>query len=210
MKGRIVTVVIADDHPIVLKGVADLLESCGQVRVLATCQDGISAIEAVRNHAPDVAVLDLAMPGANGLKALESIKAEMPGTNVVLLTGQIAGDQIARALAAGAKAILLKDSALEELVSCVQAVADGRKWVSASLLEYEREFRANRGSIEQALTEREREIMRLVARGLSNKSVARRLELSEGTVKGHLHNIYRKTGTSNRTELAVLALAHFG
>src|SRR5690348_10018478 len=99
MNARVVTVVIADDHPIVLKGIADLLESDGQVRVLATCQDGISAIEAVRKYAPDVAVVDLAMPGANGLKALEVIRAEMPNTNVILLTGQIAGDQIARALA---------------------------------------------------------------------------------------------------------------
>ena len=208
MSDSFISIVVADDHPVVLKGVVDVLQSCEGMKVLAACGDGISALDAIRRLKPDIAVLDLAMPGANGLQTLEMMEAEKLKTKVVFLTGSIGGQQVARALSHGASAILLKDSALEELVLCVKAVSDGQKWISPDLMDCEREFRTRTQTMQYVLTARERGIMRLVAQGLSNKTVARQLDLSEGTVKMHLHNIYQKTGVSNRTELTVLALAH--
>jgi len=205
-------IVVADDHPVVLRGVVDVLKSCIDMNVVGAFGDGVSAIDAIRKLNPDIAVLDLAMPGLNGLDVLAAVAVEKRQTKVVLLTASIADGQILTALERGASAILLKDAAADDLVRCVQAVAEGRKWFPADLVDaaIERETgrRVRSEQIGQTLTPREREIMLLVAEGLSNKGVARRLDVSEGTVKIHLHNIYQKMEVPNRTTLTVFALAH--
>jgi two-component system nitrate/nitrite response regulator NarL len=207
-----VSIVVADDHPVVLRGLIDVLRSCPQLDVVAACSDGNSAMDAIRKLAPDVAVLDIAMPGLNGIDVLTSIAANKSETKVAFLTASIADDQILAAIARGAKAIMLKDTAPENLTDCVQAVAAGEKWFPSDLIDaaIERETgRRLRGErIGQMLTTRERAIILLVAEGLPNKVVARRLAISEGTVKIHLHNIYQKIGVANRTALTVFALAH--
>ena|SRR5215207_6432967 len=206
------SVLVADDHPVVLRGLVDVLQSAGEIEVVAACKDGLAAIEAIRKLAPDVAVLDIAMPSYPGLAILESISAEHSDTKVVFLTASIADDQILAAISHGAKGIMFKDSAPEDLIDSVRRIAGGGTWFVPDLidaaLERETGRRLRVDRIRQTLTTREREVMRLVAVGLSNKEVARRLDLSEGTVKIHLHNIYQKIGVANRTALTAFTLAH--
>jgi DNA-binding NarL/FixJ family response regulator len=203
--------VVADDHPVVLRGIVEVLESSHAIEVVAACNDGLAAREAILKHQPEVAVLDLSMPRAGGLETLAALKHHTCSTRVVFLTGAISEREVTRALALGAKAILLKETAPEELLLCVRSVAEGKTWLSPGLpVETAAEDSTNvTGSLcQQILTAREREVILLVAEGLSNKAVAKQLHLSEGTVKIHLHNIYRKLSLANRTALTLFALTH--
>jgi len=152
------------------------------------------------------------MQGPNGLDILATIGREGRATKVVYLTASIIDGQVMTAIGHGAKAILFKDAAADDLVGCVRTVADGGKWFPAGLiataLERETGRRVAREETDRMLTTREREIALLVAEGLSNKQVGERLNIAEGTVKIHLNNIYRKCGMQNRTLLAAFARAH--
>ena len=143
---------------------------------------------------------------------LASIAADGLATKVVLLTATASDRQLLRAIADGVHGIVLKEEALTELVRCIRAVAEGRKWLPMALvnaaLERETKRRSTSQRLTQLLTIRERQVVLLIADGLSNKEIGRRLELSEGTVKIHLHNIYQKLQVNNRTALAALAIAH--
>ena len=211
-RARFTSIVVADDHPVVLHGVAELLRAEGDLRIVAMCHDGLSAISAIRQAQPDVAVLDIAMPGKSGLDVLSAIAHDGVATRVILLTATASDSQILTAIARGAKGVLLKDTAPKDLISCVRDVAAGREWLPPEIvdaaLEHESGRRLQRELIENGLTERERQVMRLVAQGLANKEVGRHLGVSEGTVKIHLHKIYEKLGVANRTALAALAIAH--
>ena len=211
-RSRSISIVVADDHPVVLHGLADVLRSNPDMNVVALCSDGATALEAIRKWAPNVAVLDIAMPGLSGLDVLASITADGLATKVVILTATASDAQLLRAIAAGAQGIVLKEEALTELVRCIRAVAEGRPWLPSAVvnaaLERETGRRSESQRLTQTLTIRERQIMVLVAEGLSNKAVGRQLELSEGTVKIHLHNIYQKLQVNNRTTLAALAIAY--
>jgi two-component system, NarL family, nitrate/nitrite response regulator NarL len=207
-----ISIVVADDHPFVLHGVADVLRSNPDMDVVAVCNDGATALEAIRKCSPDVAVLDIAMPQLTGLDVLASIATDDLATKVVLLAATASDEQIVRAIARGVRGIVLKEEALTELARCIRAVAEGRKWLPVALVDAALERETKRRSTSQRLTEllttRERQIVLLVADGLSNKEVGRKLNLSEGTVKIHLHNIYQKLHVNNRTTLATLAIAH--
>ena len=209
---RSISIVVADDHPVVLRGLADVLRSNSDMKVVAICSDGATALEAIRKRSPNVAVLDVLMPGLNGLDVLARIKADGLATKVVILTATASDAQLLRAIAGGVQGIVLKEEALTELVQCVRTVAEDRPWFPSDLvnaaLERETGRRAASQRLTQLLTTREREVILLVAEGLSNKAVGRRLELSEGTVKIHLHNIYQKLHVNNRTTLAALAITH--
>ena len=212
MSGSPLSVLVADDHPVVLRGLVDVLQSSGGLKVVAACKDGLAAMDAIRKLAPDVAVLDIAMPSLPGLEILASLAGEGSKTKVVFLTASIADDQILAAISHGAKGIMFKDSAPEDLIDSVRTVAGGGTWFVPDLIDAALEREAGRRlrveRIKQNLTGRELEVMRLVAEGLANKEVARRLSLSEGTVKIHLHNIYQKIGVANRTALTAFTLAH--
>jgi len=207
-----ISIVIADDHPVVLRGITALLESNSDLSIVAACPDGTAALDAVRKLAPDIAVLDIAMPGLSGLEVLTAIGAERLETKTILLTVAAEDSQILTAVASGARAVLLKDTAPDELVRCIRDVAVGRSWLPggtiAPVLERETGRQTEAMRIIKALTRRELQVMMLVSEGLSNKEVARRLTMSEGTVKIHLHNIYQKVGARNRTILTMLAIAH--
>jgi DNA-binding NarL/FixJ family response regulator len=182
------------------------------MKVVASCSDGASALEAIRKWLPNVAVLDVVMPGLNGLDVMACIKADGLATKVVFLTAAASDAQLLRAIAEGVQGIVLKEEALTELVQCVRTVAEDRPWFPSALvnaaLERAMGRRAASQRLTQLLTTREREIVLLVAEGLSNKQVGRRLELSEGTIKIHLHTIYKKLHVNNRTTLAALAIIH--
>jgi len=207
-----ISIVVADDHPIVLHGVADVLRSNSDMNVITVCGDGATALEAIRKWSPNVAVLDILMPGLTGLDVLASIAAEGLATKVVLLAATASDEQLARAVAGGARGIVLKEEALTELVQCIRVVAEGGEWLPFArvnaALERESKRRSTGQRLTQLLTIRERQVVLLIADGLSNKEIGRRLQLSEGTIKIHLHNIYQKLHVNNRTVLATLAIGH--
>jgi DNA-binding NarL/FixJ family response regulator len=209
---RPISIIVADDHPAVLHGVINVLQLNGDMKVLAACPDGAAAMQAVRKLKPDVAVLDIMMPGFTGLDALTSIVAEGQPTKVVFLTATATDAQLLEAIAGGAMGVVLKDEALDELVRCIRAVATGHHWLPSHLIDAALERESERSSMSlrlaQSLTSREREVILSVAEGLSNKEVAHQLSLCEGTIKIHLHNIYKKIGVSNRTALTGLAITY--
>jgi CRP/FNR family transcriptional regulator, cyclic AMP receptor protein len=214
MKGQLelISIVVANNDPALLHGVADVLRSNSDMKVLAECCDGETALNAIRKWAPTVAVLDILMPNLNGLDLLASIAADRLVTKTVFLTGSASDRQLLVAIARGTKGIVLKETAFSDLARCIRAVAADRQWSPSTLvdaaLEHETGRQAVSQQLTQSLTSREQQVMMLVADALSNKEVGRRLELSEGTVKIHLHNIYKKLGVANRTALTALAIAH--
>jgi len=199
-------VVLADDHPIVLTGLRALLKPEPGVEIVAAAPDGATALAMIRAHEPDIAVLDIDMPQLTGLDVLEALEADGLSTRVVFLTGSASDEQIATAVEQGAWGILLKENALSVLTECLEAVSSGQRWLPEALIapavRRATERRERDGQLERVLTAREHEIAGLVAEGLSNKHICRRLAISEGTVKVHLHNMYEKLQISNRTVLA--------
>ncbi len=211
MTETVPSLVVADDHPVVLRGLVELLQM--DFRIVAACSNGDAAITAVREHHPDVLVLDLSMPEGSGLDVLEAFRKQPVSTNVLLLTASISDDEVSLAVARGAKGFLLKDARPEELVESIHVIAGGGTVLPSELVDKAlvrtsaSEARARQ--IAEVLTAREREVAVLIAEGFSNKHLARKLNVAEGTIKIHLHNIYGKLGVSNRTSLAALVLTHF-
>jgi DNA-binding NarL/FixJ family response regulator len=207
--GTVTSVIVADDHPLVLRGIRDLIAATPDFDIVAVATNGIAALDLIRTLVPTIAVLDLAMAGLRGTQVLQNVAREGLPVRVVFLTASISPEDTLEAVAAGAYGIQLKESAAEDLVACLRTVASGRRAIPPALLETaitEESMRRKAQSDESAqLTAREAEIARLVTAGLPNKEIARRLDVTEGTVKIHLHNIFRKLQVPNRTSLAGLA-----
>jgi DNA-binding NarL/FixJ family response regulator len=204
-----IRLVLADDHPIVLDGLEQLFRLEQDFSVVARCRDGEETLRALRAFRPDVLVLDIRMPRCDGLQVLRTLREENLPTRVVLLTAALHEDHLLEALQLGVGGIVLKEMAPRLLVDAVREVHSGGRWLdkSSSNRALERLLRRDAESREAAssLTPRELEIVRMVARGLRNRSIAEQLFISEGTVKIHLHNIYQKLEVSGRLELAVQA-----
>ena len=210
---KLISLVIADDHPIVLEGIVGVLSAESDFKVLAKCRTGLGALRAISELKPQIAVLDIAMPEMNGVEILTKLRSEGSDTKIILLTANTTDRQVLSGIEHGARALLLKDAPLTELAQTIRRVAGGERCFPSALVEaaLQREVgRDNSGERLKALSPREREVMLLVAEGLVNKEVGKRLNLSEGTVKIHLHNIYQKTGIGNRTALAAFVLADDG
>lgn len=206
---REITIVIADDHPLVLRAVESLVESQPDLHVVAQCTDGVTALASVREHRPAIALLDVAMPGHSGLEVLVTLRAEGIATRIVFLTASIMDNEIYAALDAGVDGIVLKDSAPEVLLECLREVAIGGKWYPPELvqqaMEREERRRAEGSEIMAKLTAREREIFLLATRDLSNKEIANKLGISDGTVKLHMHSVYQKLSVYRRSDLTRIA-----
>ena len=204
-----IRLVIADDHPIVLQGLQRLFESCPDFEVLRSCEDGEKALAAVRSLRPDILLLDLRMPGSDGLDVLRSISAEKLECRTVLLTAAVSDDQIVEAMLLGAMGVVLKESSPEILIDCVRRVHAGEQCIDRETMTraFGRALRRESATREVAktVTPRELEIVRMIGQGLRNKAIAERLFISEGTVKIHLHNVYEKLGLTGRLELALYA-----
>jgi two-component system nitrate/nitrite response regulator NarL len=185
-------VVIADRHPVVLQGLMKVLEAEDGFEVVACCSDGTSCIEAIRNLVPDIAILDMSLPGLTGLEILTIANSEGLSTRLVFFTASIEG----------AYGLIPKDVGLEILVRSLRQVADGQRLLPLPSSDQT----AVLDNALAVLTDREQQIMRLVSEGLSNKEIGRRLNISDGTIKQHLHHIYQKLEISNRTVLAALAI----
>jgi RNA polymerase sigma factor (sigma-70 family) len=180
-------------------------------KIVASCSDGLSCIEAIRSLMPEIAILDMSMPGLSGLDILTTVNYEGLSTRLVFFTATIQGHELVLSTAAGAYGVLLKDVALEVLVQSLRQVACGHRLQLPSpdqAISREQTRLVITVDMLAALTDRERQIMVLVSEGLSNKEIGRRLNIADGTIKVHLHHIYRKLDVSNRTVLAALALAH--
>ena len=205
---RPISVVVADDHPVVLEGVVGVLRMHRDLNIVAVCSEGLGATKAIHEFRPDVAVLDVAMPGMNGIDILSTIAAHGYETKVIFLTAGVSDKQLLTAIAQGARGLVLKDVAADNIVKCVRDVAAGQKWIPTNIVEAALEREESRHDLVEKLTLRERQITSLIAEGLSNKEIGRQLNLTEGTVKIHLHNIYSKLEVANRTALTALAIAY--
>jgi two-component system response regulator NreC len=201
-----VRVILADDHPVVRRGLCQLLQDEGEFDVVAQAGSVEEAIRCVGTHRPDVLVLDLNMPGRSSLDAITELRTEHPGTQVVILTMQDEPAYARRALRDGALAYVLKDAADEELVTAVRAAAGGQRYVNPRL-------GARLATQEQSgppggLSEREVEVLRLVALGCTNSEIAERLFLSVRTVETHRAHIQQKLRLRMRSDLVRYAFEH--
>jgi DNA-binding NarL/FixJ family response regulator len=201
------TIVLADDHPLVLAGLRKLIESYDRFAVVAECPDGNAALNAIRQHRPAIAIVDLNMPRFGGLDVLGAVIVEKLPTRVLLMAAAIRDEEIYTAVESGVYGIVLKDWAPAVLMNCLDTTLAGQRWLPpdqliSAAVEREKERQEFATTMSARLTSRERQIALLAADGLSSKEVARQLKLSDGTVKLHLHNVFRKLGVSKRIELA--------
>jgi len=208
----VTTLVLADDHPIILEGLEQLFRRDKDFQVLATCTTGDAAIAAVRTHRPDVIVLDVKMPNGDGLSVLKRIHDEHLPTRVILLTASMQEDEVLQAMESGVWGLVLKESAAISLVDSVRKVLRGERALDQSLIvrALDRAVERQTGLRQAAeiLSRREAEIVKMVAAGMRNKEIANKLFIGEGTVKTHLHAIYKKLGVHGRVELTLYAREH--
>ena len=201
-----ITVVIADDHPLLLDAMENLFRLQKDIKVVTRCLDGDEAVKAVRRHKPDILVLDIRMPGKDGLGVLREMKKEKLPTRVVVLTAALDEEELADAIRLGVRGLVLKELAPKLIVQCIRKVHAGELWLEkhsvSRALEKLLKREAGRNEAVQLLTTREVEIAKQVAAGLRNLEIAKSLFISEGTVKMHLHHIYQKLGVDSRTQLS--------
>jgi DNA-binding NarL/FixJ family response regulator len=204
-----ISLVLADDHPLLLDGLENLFGLEQDIQVLARCGDGVETLRAVREHQPDILILDVRMPRMDGVAVLRAMKKEKLQTRVVLLTVALDEDEVLEAIRLGVRGVVLKEMAPQLIVQCVRKVHAGGEWLERSSVgrALEKMLRREAGMQQVAglLTPREIEIVRLVASGRRNKAIAETLSISEGTVKLHLHNIYGKLGVDGRVALTLYA-----
>jgi two-component system, NarL family, nitrate/nitrite response regulator NarL len=202
-----ITIVLADDHPVVRRGLAQFFADVEDLQVVAECSDGDGALEAVQRHKPEVLIVDLRMPLTSGMEVLRRLRDEPDSPAVILLAGNISDDEVIEAMRLGAKGVVLKEMAPTLLVQCIRKVANGGIWLEKEAIgrALGKLLQVGEGRARTALTPREIEIVRMVAQGLGNREVGERLFISEGTVKTHLHAIYEKVGVRGRVQLATYA-----
>jgi len=196
-----IRVLMVDDHPLMREGVAAVLEGQEDMIVAGEASNGSEALESYRTLKPDVTLMDLQMPGMNGVQAIEAIRSEAPNAKIVVLTTYDGDVQALRAMRAGAAGYLLKSSLRKELIETIRDVHAGRKHVSAAMAE-----RIALHVVDERLSEREIAILRLVADGNQNKQIAWKLSISEETVKAHLKSIFGKLDVSDRTHAVTVAM----
>ena len=197
----LIRILAVDDHPMLREGIAALVASQSDMKLAGEASNGREALEQFRKHRPDVTLMDLQMPDMDGIEAMVAICTEFPEARIIVLTTYKGDIQVLRALKAGARAYLLKGLLRKELLETIRAVHAGQKRippeVAAELADH---------AIDDALTSREIDVLRLIAGGNANKLVADRLSITEETVKGHVKNILSKLGASDRTHAVTIAL----
>lgn len=196
----IVSILIVDDHPLLREGVAAVLEAEPDIRVVGEAADGLDAIAQFERLRPDIVLMDLQMPGVDGVEAIAAIRAIAPDARVIVLTTYAGDVRALSALRAGASGYLLKSSLRRELIDTIRAVVGGQRYLHP---EVAHDIAVN--AIAEPLSEREIDVLRRVAQGAANKEIARALSLSEDTVKGHMRSIFSKLDVTDRTQAVTVA-----
>jgi len=199
----VIRVLLADDHAVVRAGLERLLETTEDVAVVATASNGLEAVALAAEHRPDVVLMDLSMPELDGIEATRRIVADDADAHVVVLTSLSDRERIVAALEAGASGYLLKDSEPDELIRGIRAAARGEAPLAPKAARAVLDTRIRQPTVR--LSAREREVLALVAEGLPNKLVARRLGISEKTVKTHLTKVFQQIGVTDRTQAVLWA-----
>ena len=200
-------VILADDHTLVRAGIRRILESQPQCAVVAEAQNGAETIDALKQHEADVLVLDLNMVGLEGIEVLRKCKAAHPDVKVLILTMHAGREYVARAIAEGADGYLLKDSAVQDLAAAIESVMGGGTFFSPAVQQQMAEIvRDGHRQGLPGLTEREREVLTLIARGLSTKEIAATLDIGPRTVDTHRSNLMRKLGVKSVALLTQVAI----
>lgn len=209
-----ITILIADDHPLLRQALRHLLAKYKDFEIVAEASDGEEAVKLVEEMMPDIVVMDIAMPKLNGLEATRQIKARCPSVAVLVLTVHSDIEYVLGILEAGAAGYLMKNVFGEEVVNAIRSVATGETILSSPVLKQILKYASRyptkpfRLDTEEKLSTRELEILKLVCRGISNKDIAQFLNLSERTVKSYLANIFSKLRVSSRTEAVIIGLKH--
>jgi DNA-binding NarL/FixJ family response regulator len=196
-----IRILAVDDHPVLRQGIAALLNGQADISLVAEASNGREAIQQFRTHLPDITLMDLQMPEMNGLDAIIAIRGEFPEARIVVLTTYAGDVQVLRAVKAGARAYLLKNSLHKELLETIRAVHAGKKFLSA-----EASYQLVEHAADDPLTPAEVRVLRLIAEGNANKEIAAHLSISEDTVKGQVRNILSKLGANDRTHAAMIGL----
>jgi len=198
---NVIRILAADDHPLLRKGIAALVNGEPDMKLIAEASNGEDAIEKFRLHRPDVTLMDLQMPGLNGIEAISRIVGEFPGARIIVLTTYKGDAQVTGALRAGARAYLLKANVHLELLEVIRIVFEGRKRIPPEIASELAEH-----ATEDELSGREIEVLQLIATGNSNKMIADRLSIGEGTVKTHVANILSKLSANDRAHAVTIGL----
>ncbi len=201
LNGGKIRIMVVDDHPLLREGIAAVLAKEETIELVAEAANGQEAIERFRSVRPDVTLMDLRLPGINGIEAIKAIRGEFPAARFIVLTTYLGDVQALRALQAGATGYMLKTMLRTELIDTIRTVHAGRRRIPPEIARELAEHVAD-----DSLTEREIEILRCVAAGASNKIIADQLHLSEATVKGHMKNILSKLGANDRTHAVTIAM----
>ena len=196
-----IKIMTVDDHPILRQGIAALIADERDMTLVAEATNGREAIQQFRAHRPDVTLMDLQMPEMNGLDAMIAIRGEFADARIIVLTTYTGDVQARRAIQAGARAYLLKNSLHKELLDTIRAVHAGRKNLSPEV-----SFDLAEHAAEEALSPLEVRVLRLIAEGNSNKEIAAQLSVTEDSVKGHVRNILSKLGANDRTHAAMIGI----
>lgn len=199
-----IRIIIVDDHPVVREGLAGMLAGQSEFAVVATAADGAQAVQLDAQHQPDVVLMDLRMPGVDGVTAIATIKEKRPSANILVLTTYDSDADIVRAVEAGATGYLLKDTPREELFRAIRAAARGESVLAPTVAA--RLMTRMRAPVEENLSAREIEVLQLVARGNGNRDIGKALHISTATVKTHLIHIFDKLGVKDRTAAVTAAL----
>jgi DNA-binding NarL/FixJ family response regulator len=196
-----IRILIVDDHPLLREGIVSLVEKQADMLILAEASNGKEALQLFQQHVPDITLMDLRLPGIDGIDAMTAILAQFPDAKIIVLTSFSGDAQVSRALKAGARGYLLKDSLRKELLDAIRTVQAGRKRISPEIAAQLAEH-----AIDTRLTRREIEVLQLIAAGNPNKLVADKLSVAEDTVKMHVKSILSKLGANDRTHAVTIAV----
>ena len=198
---NLIRILAVDDHPLLRKGIAALVNAEADMKLVAEASNGEEAVESFRLHLPDVTLMDLQLPGLNGIEAIDRILSEFPDARIIVLTTYTGDAQVLRALRAGARAYILKGHVHRELLETIHTVHAGRKRIPPDIASELAEH-----ATDDELSFREIEVLRLIATGNSNKEIADRLSIGEATVKSHVSNILSKLGANDRAHAVTIGL----
>lgn len=197
-----IRLMLVDDHVLMRMGLVSATAVEPDMKVVCEIEDGKEAVEAFRTHRPDVVIVDLRLPGMDGVEIINALRNEFGSVRILVFSNYAAGDDVARAIQSGASGYVVKDMPLEKLLEAIRTVYAGKQYIPPEI--------ASRLTkrIQSQLSDRELEVLRFIAKGLSNKEIASRIGIVEGTVKAHVTNIFQKLGAVDRTSAVTIAMKH--